>query len=189
MGQPQSNEVEALVGRYLPSLRAFVRLRMGAELRAKEESCDIVQSVAREVLHHADRFQHGGETGFREWLFTTAHRKVVNRLEHWRAQKREGARDAVLPEELAGLAATPSRHASAREELAAVEAAFDALSPEQREVVTWSRLLGMSHADIAQRLGKTEVAVRKTLSRGLARLAAVLADDDERRGGTADPPN
>jgi RNA polymerase sigma factor (sigma-70 family) len=172
------SEVDTLVARYLPSLRAFVRLRMGAELRAKEESCDIVQSVAREVLHHAERFQHGGESGFREWLFTTAHRKVVNHLQHWRAQKRSGVRDTALPEELAGLSGTPSRHASAREELAAVESAFDALSAEQREVVTCSRLLGMSHAEIAQRLGKTEVAVRKTLSRGLARLATVLAASD-----------
>ena len=34
---------------------------MGRELRAREESCDIVQSIAREVLQNADRFQHGGE--------------------------------------------------------------------------------------------------------------------------------
>lgn len=174
--------METLVARFLPALRAFVRLRMGPELRAKEESCDIVQSVAREVLDHAERFQHGGESGFRDWLFTTAHRKVVNHLVHWRAQKRSSGRDAVLPEELAGLVPTPSRHASAREELAAVEGAFDSLSEEQREVVTCSRLLGLSHAEIAQRLDKTEVAVRKILSRGLARLAAVLA-------GEADTPS
>jgi DNA-directed RNA polymerase specialized sigma24 family protein len=37
----------------------------------------------------------------------------------------------------------------------------------------------MSHAEIAQRLGKSEVAVRKTLSRGLARLIAILAEDQE----------
>ncbi len=179
MDNPPASEVEALVARYLPSLRAFVRLRMGGELRAKEESCDIVQSVAREVLQHADRFQHGGENGFREWLFTTAHRKVVKHLDHWRADKRSSRRETTLPEELAGLGLTPSRHASVREELAAVESAFDALSPEQRDVVTWSRLLGLSHRDIAQRLDKTEVAVRKILSRGLARLSAVLAAADD----------
>jgi RNA polymerase sigma factor (sigma-70 family) len=175
--EPEEPTVDGMVARYLPALRAFVRLRMGRELRAREESCDIVQSVAREVLHHAERFQHGGESGFRDWLFTTAHRKVVNHLEHWRAQKRSAAQEVVLPEELAGLGGTPSKHASAREELAAVEGAFDALTEEQREVVTCSRLVGMSHAEIAQRLGKSEVAVRKILSRGIARLAAVLAGE------------
>lgn len=176
-------EVDELMTRHLAALRAFVRLRMGRELRVREESCDIVQSVAREVLTHGDRFQHGGEEGFREWLFTTAHRKIVNRLEHWRAEKRTSQREdeARLPEELAALGVSPSRHASVREELRAIEAAFDTLTDEQREVVTRSRLLGMSHAVIAERLGKTEVAVRKILSRGLARLAAALADD----GGAA----
>lgn len=175
MAEPTPEDVQARVGQLLPALRAFVRLRMGAELRAKEESCDIVQSVAREILQHPDRFQHGGDSGFRDWLFTTAHRKVVNHLEHWRAQKRTGAREAQLPDELADLGPTPSRNASAREELATVEAAFDALSEEQREVVTCSRLLGLSGPEIAQRIGKSEVAVRKILSRGLARLAVVLA--------------
>lgn len=171
------DDVEQLVARFLPALRSFVRLRMGGELRAREESCDIVQSVAREVLQHRDRFQHGGEQGFREWLFTTAHRKVVDRLDHWRAGKRRGAEAPSVPEELAGIGPTPSQHASAREQLAAVEQAFDGLSAEQRDVVVWSRLLGLSHGEIAARLGKREDAVRKILSRALARLATRLADD------------
>jgi RNA polymerase sigma-70 factor (ECF subfamily) len=163
----------------LPAQRAFVRLRMGPQLRATEESCDLVQSVAREVLEHAGRFQHGGEAGFREWLFTTAHRKVVNRLEHWRTAKRDPRQATALelPEELAGLGGTPSQHASAREELARVETAFDHLTDEQRDVVMMSRLLGLSHGEIAARQGKTEVAIRKTLSRAMARLSAVLAGE------------
>lgn len=179
MSLPPDPEVERLVASYLPSLRAFVRLRMGPELRAREESCDIVQSVAREVLLHRDRFQHGGDQGFREWMFTTAHRKIVNRLLRWRAERRTAEREnaAVLPDELAAMVPTPSRHASAREQLSAVEAAFDELTEEQNEVVRMSRLLGLSHAEIAARLGKTEVAVRKTLSRGLARLVATLAGE------------
>lgn len=176
--------VDELVIRHLPALRTFVRLRMGLELRNREESCDIVQSVAREVLQHEERFAHGGEDGFRNWLFTTAHRKVVNRLEHWRAAKRSANREQhiEIPEGLVGLTASPSHHASAREELMAVETAFDQLSPEQREIVTMSRLLDMSHAEIAARLERTEVAVRKTLSRALAKLAATLAASDPEDG-------
>lgn len=181
MTGPRETKVEELVARHLAALRGFVRLRMGPELRAREESCDIVQSVAREVLQNSDRFEHGGEDGFRDWLFTTAHRKIVNRLEHWRADKRTALREQPieLPEELTGITATPSRHASIREELAAIEAAFDSLTDEQRDAVTMSRFLGLSHTVIAERLGKTEVAVRKILSRGLARLAVALADGDE----------
>lgn len=174
-------DLQAIVARQLPALRAFVRLRMGKELRAREESCDIVQSVAREVLQHAERFQHGGEAGFREWLFTTAHRKIVNRLDHWRTEKRSADREAAdtLPDELVGLGVSPSQHASVREELRAIEGAFDQLSDEQRDVVTMSRLLGLSHGDIAARISKSEAAVRQILSRALARLSAVLAAADD----------
>ncbi|MCB9876644.1 MAG: sigma-70 family RNA polymerase sigma factor [Planctomycetes bacterium] len=180
MSEASDPAVDELVQRHLAALRAFVRLRMGAELRAREESCDIVQSVAREVLRHRDRFRHGGERGFREWLFTTASRKVSNRLKRWRTEKRSVARErpAELPSQLAGLSPSPSRHASAREELVAVEAAFDLLTPEQRDIVTMSRLLGMGHGEIAARLDKSEVAVRKILSRAVARLVAALASAD-----------
>ncbi|MBL8755027.1 MAG: sigma-70 family RNA polymerase sigma factor, partial [Planctomycetes bacterium] len=102
-----ADEIHARVAGLLPALRTFVRLRMGKALRAKEDSCDIVQSVAREVLQHGDRFQHGGEAGFRDWLFTTAHRKVVDRLRHWRTAKRQSHRDTALPPELQSLVPSP----------------------------------------------------------------------------------
>jgi RNA polymerase sigma factor (sigma-70 family) len=65
-----------------------------------------------------------------------------------------------------------------REELRTIEAAFDRLSDEQREVVTMSRLLGMPHRAIAERVGKAEPAVRQILSRAMARLVNVLAESD-----------
>ena len=37
-----------------------------------------------------------------------------------------------------------------------------------------ARFLGMSHAEIAEETGKSEVAVRKVLSRALARLATEI---------------
>ena len=53
---------------------------MGPQLRAKESASDLVQSVCREVLGRLDRFQHGGEAGFRHWLYATALRKVRDLL-------------------------------------------------------------------------------------------------------------
>jgi RNA polymerase sigma-70 factor (ECF subfamily) len=177
--------LDELVARYLPGVRAFVRLHMGAKLRAVEESCDLTQSVAREILQHQDRFQTGGETAFREWLYTTARRKILNRIEHWNAQKRsvpdgEGL-DAVL-QTYAGVDPTPSEVASSRENLLAVEAAFDQLTPEQREVLVANKMIGSSHVEIAARLGKTPEAVRAICARGMARLAVLLSNRDQASG-------
>src|SRR5258705_6880905 len=64
--------LDELVVRHVDGLRAFVRLRVGPELRARESSSDLVQSVCREVLQDARRFQHAGESAFKSWLYTTA---------------------------------------------------------------------------------------------------------------------
>lgn len=170
--------VAALLQQHLPALRAFVRLKAGPSLLARESCSDLAQSVCRDVLENAERFRFGGEAEFRKWLFTTAMRKIADRAEHWRAAKRDGAKErgGLDEEEIVGLAAiwTPSVQAAAREELQRVEAAFGKLAPEKQEVVLMARLMGLSHAEIAKELGKTEVAVRSILSRALAELAAHL---------------
>ena len=170
--------VDELLERHLPALRAFVRLKAGPSLLAKESCSDLAQSVCRDVLENAERFRFGGEAEFRKWLFTTAMRKIADRAEHWRAGKRNPARerDGLDEQELRGLASfyTPSSQAMAREELQRVEHGFAQLAPEKQEVVLMARLMGMNHAEIAKELGKTEVAVRSMLSRALAELSAHL---------------
>src|SRR5687768_8375075 len=150
--------VATLLQRHLPALRAFVRLKAGPSLLAKESCSDLAQSVCRDVLENADRFRFGGEAEFRKWLFTTAMRKIADRAEHWRAGKRAANRErgGLDEEELQGFAGiwTPSGQAAAREELQRVETAFGNLAPEKQEVILMARLMGLSHAQIAQELGK-----------------------------------
>ena len=170
--------VSQLLEQHLPALRAFVRLKAGPMLLAKESCSDLAQSVCRDVLENAERFRFGGDAEFRKWLFTTAMRKIADRAEHWRAGKRDPGRErgGLDEQELRGFAGvyTPSNQAMAREELARVEAGFAKLAPEKQEVVLMARLMGLSHAEIAKELGKSEVAVRSMLSRALAELATFL---------------
>ena len=176
--QHDANAVSTLLQQHLPALRAFVRLKAGPSLLARESCSDLAQSVCRDVLENAERFRFGGEAEFRKWLFTTAMRKIADRAEHWRAGKRDVRREhgGLEEDELKGYAGiySPSGQAAAREELLQVEAAFGKLAPEKQEVILMARLMGLSHAQIAQELGKTEVAVRSILSRALAELAAQL---------------
>ncbi len=181
--------VDELLERYLPGLRAYVRLRAGPSVRARESVSDLVQSTCREVLENLERFRWGGEAGFRRWLYATALRRILNKHEFHRARKRDVAREVAPPAVSAGastlpdLAAyavslgTPSAAAIAREEAARIEAAFDVLNDEQREIVVQSRLLGASHREIAELTGKSEGAVRVALHRALARLATALDGD------------
>ncbi|MFO0985459.1 MAG: sigma-70 family RNA polymerase sigma factor [Planctomycetota bacterium] len=176
--------VESLLTRFLPGLRAFIRLRTGKLLRARESASDLVQSVCREVIEHLDRFQYRSEAGFKYWLYTEALRKIANRREYHEAAKRDvrkehrpdqGAADQDLLASYQTLT-TPSQHAIAHEELERIERAFDQLPETEREVILLSRIVGLSADEIAEQQGRSQGAVRTALSRALAKLAEHLDD-------------
>ena len=171
--------VEILLTRHLPDLRAFVRVHMSRELRARESSSDLVQSVCREVLQHIGRFRHPSEGAFKHWLFTSALRKISNRARSLGRRKREVGRERSTGQEssLAAVYArisSPSRIAGRLEDAERLESALDELTDEQREVLVLAHLVGLSRGEIAEKLGKSEVAVRGLLHRAMARLAVLL---------------
>ncbi|MEM9379049.1 MAG: sigma-70 family RNA polymerase sigma factor [Planctomycetota bacterium] len=184
--------IDALLERMLPDLRAYVRLRTGPLIRRHEAQSDIVQSICREILTHADRFQHPTEGAFRRWLFTTALRKLSNRRDHLIAERRDvGRHESDRTSDIALLAAyarvaTPSQHAAVREDLERVEAAMETLNEQERSLIVLSRIVGCSRADIAEEMGLTPGAVRMRLHRALAKLAIALGEDDGELGAIAD---
>ena len=181
--------VDALIVRYLPELHAFVRMRAGPMVRARESSADIVQSVCREVIEHIDRFQFPSEAAFKQWLYTTALRKILNRRDFYLAQKRDAQREVALGAAAGGGSSfdegalldcygrfsSPSRAAVRREEVERIERAFEELPEEYREVITLAHLVGLSRAEIAQQMNKSEGAIRVLLHRALARMSAILS--------------
>ena len=170
---------QRLLQSYLPRLRAFVRARLGPDLRARESDSDVVQSVCRELLQHKDGFQYRGETEFRGWLFTAAANKVREKFRFHRQARRDSAREqsdqSAGASLAAGSSASPSYAAIAHERMAILEAALDALGEADRDVITLSRLAGLPMAVVAARMDKTEVAARKQLGRALLRLGQELS--------------
>jgi RNA polymerase sigma-70 factor (ECF subfamily) len=180
-----SAAVDVLLERYLPGLNAYVRLRAGPLLRARESASDLVQSVCREVLAHVDRYQYRSEGLFKQWLFTTAARKLADRCDFVQAQRRDARRDVPLDagpasgsSQVAGFAdavrslVTPSRELIAREELEATERALLELDDDHREVIVLARVVGLSAKEIGEQMERSETAVRSLLHRALAELAA-----------------
>jgi RNA polymerase sigma-70 factor (ECF subfamily) len=182
--------VEELLARYLPGLNAFVRLRAGPLLRARESSSDLVQSVCREVLEHVDRFQYRSEGLFKQWLFTTAARKIADRCDYVKAQRRDVRKEVALDAAPASAASTdgglaeacrslvtPSRELIAREEVVATERALLELADDHREVILLARVVGLSAKEIGETMNRSESAVRSLLHRALAELCALVERD------------
>jgi RNA polymerase sigma-70 factor (ECF subfamily) len=172
--------VDELLERHLPGLRKYVRQRISPALLAKESSSDVVQSVCREVLEGFEGFEYQGEGAFRNWLYQTAVRKLVDHLRYHQAQKRDVqhvAPPSLTSAEFAVLASSirsPSGDAMLGEQIKALERGFARLGSAEQEILRLVYVEGLSHAQVSSRLGCTEVSSRKQLSRALARLAGLL---------------
>jgi RNA polymerase sigma factor (sigma-70 family) len=174
-------ELEALLGRHLPGLHAFLRLRAGPLIRARESMSDLAQSVCRELLEARD-FDYRNEAAFRRWLCTAALRKLVERQRFYRRDKRDVLREVAPPTDAADALltdayrsiATPSQNAAAQEFVGLVESALDELPDHYREVIALTRGLGLSQREAAAQMGKTEIAVQRLLARALVKLSGIL---------------
>lgn len=176
--------IEALLVRHLPGLRAWLRVRMGAQLRARETPEDLVQSVAREVLVDLAGFEWRGEAAFRHWLYVKAQHKLVDKARFVGAVQRSPARERGLSSQgpADGVSAafarlgTPSGVLQSQEEVQRIERAFAELPPDYQEAISLQRLCGMGYDEIASRMSRSEGAVRNLVHRGLSRLALRLGE-------------
>lgn len=128
---------------------------------------DLRQEAYTRVVEAAARARPHSPKSF---LFTTARHMLADRARRNRIVSIDlvGDLDAlnVLVNEL-----TPERHTSARQQLARLMRAFNTLSSKAREVVWMRKVEDMSQKDIASRLGISDSAVAKHVSRGVRALA------------------
>ncbi len=179
--------LDALIEEHLPSLNAYVRVRTGAKLGTKESISDLVQSTCREVLRTADKVPNVDEAGFKYWLFTMAERKILNKVRHWEAGKRDQGREAGgmsvvegqrLMQSYGGFH-SPSHGAVLSDEIERVEGSMHKLPEDYREVIVLHHLVGLPHKEIAVAMDRSETAVRQLLSKALARLVRILRTSEK----------
>jgi RNA polymerase sigma-70 factor (ECF subfamily) len=181
---------EAALAEYIeanrPALMAFVHSRLGAHLAKKTEAEDIVQDATVEALRTLDKAPLETWEPL-HWLFQICERKIIDaHRRFFESQKRDAAKEASLPDTseaggglanlLAASMTTPSAAFSRDQRQLAMLAAIDTLPEDQREALRLRYLVGLPSKEIAQKLGKTDGAVRVMLSRSLAKLQEMLGE-------------
>ena len=154
--------IEDLMTDYLPGLHAFLRLRMGAELRAKESASDLAQSVCLDILRHIDRYQHRSDRNFKQWFYMTALRKVRNKAQYYKRGVRDVGREADL-DSIASVyqtVSTPSQDMIGKEAVGRFEKAFDQLAADHQEIICLCRIAGLSHRDAGEVMGRDGIDPR-----------------------------
>lgn len=113
----------------------------------------------------------GDEQAFRSWLFTIAHHRLVDE------RRRESRRPSTTPLAEEHEPSDPDRADDAvmdREHWASLEQHLGVLTPLQRDVVLLRVVAGLSTAETADVVERSESAVRQLQHRGLRALEEAL---------------
>ena len=177
--------LQRLIVHYHAILRGVVATAIGGALRHRIDPDDVLQQAYISAFTSFADMRFGSAGHFYKWLETIAlnHLKDVQRS--LRRQKRDVGREVscrVLPnasapdlmQRLAAGDTTPSRHLAREEATAAVMTCLARLGHDQREVVRLRIIQDVPVAEIAQRLGKSEVAVYALCRRGLKSLHELM---------------
>ena len=174
---------------YGERVRRIIRLRLDQKLRPKLDSVDIVQDALIQALGGLKDFNYQNEGDFLRWLSRIAENKLRDILDKFHTEKRDVHKEIPFKKEgrsteSGSVAApgpmrttTPSVIACRKEALDKLEQALDKLKPEYKQVVMLKKIEGLSHAEIAERLGKKEGAMRMLLARAMAALAIAYGED------------
>ena len=163
----------------LPKLQAIVALNVGSKMLQQESKTDVVQSVFREVLEDLADFRGSSAAQFRAWVQKVALNKIRMKGRRGSAARRDpgkvqGAVDVAAMAAACTSLYSPSHHAALAEQQERLEAAFQRLAPEYREVLTLVKILELSHAQAGAEMGRSEDAMRQLLRRAMARLSLEL---------------
>jgi RNA polymerase sigma factor (sigma-70 family) len=165
-GRGDAGAFETLYKRHRGALYRFVLRAIKHRSTAEE----LFQEIWIRVIESRSRY--APQARFTTWLYTIAHNLLVD---HWR---RKGLSLVQLEEE-PGLAASdnPARQAEARETLARLVRAIEALPAAQREAFLLHEEAGLSVAEIAAVTGAGEEAAKSRLRYAMSKLRAAVEDD------------
>lgn len=151
---------EQLYDRYVVRIYCYAYARTGSHHDAE----DLTSETFRRALEHIGSYRWEG-VAFGAWLHRIAANLVIER------HRREHAREPL--DEVLGLAdgdPRPEEVAEAREEAGALWAAVETLPPDQRRAVVLRFSHGLRGKEIAERMGRSEGAVKQLLFRAMVAL-------------------
>jgi RNA polymerase sigma factor (sigma-70 family) len=163
-----------------------VRIWLGAKLRRKIESWDVIQEVMMAALGKVTSFEYRTEGAFLKYLNHLVENRLRDEADRQGAARRDadreislGARSDADGDPLKQIddpsTPTPSRLLILGEDLARMERAMDRLSPEHRELIVAVKLEGQTYRELAD--GATEDAIRMKVNRAEEKLAAPSASE------------
>ena len=134
---------------------------------------EIVQQTFLKAWRAASSFDEGRE--FSPWLYSIARRTTIDALrQQQRSPQAQAAMGDSSDQALERLSKSDPMTFERTWEVFEIRQQIDRLPEIDREVIRLSHLVGLSHPEIAERLGIPIGTVKSRSSRGLKRLALTL---------------
>jgi RNA polymerase sigma-70 factor (ECF subfamily) len=168
--------------RYVTRLRALARARLSAEVNARVDPEDIVQSVFRRFFHAAKRGNYDAPNATDLWdlLLVITLNKIRSEESYQRAAKRDVRRTKAGGSETNLLAQVADRDEAAATALQLyVEEALGRLPAASRQVVEL-RMEEHGVAEIARHTGRSKRTVERILQESRDALKELLLESDSR---------
>ena len=141
-------------------------------LKDRPAAEEVVIEVYMQVHRQAGHFDpaRGGPSA---WLVTLARTRAIDRL---RADSKRRKLEEALerPEAIPAPTADPEEHSAAAELRRTVQTALASLAPEQRQAIEIAYYSGLSHSEIAQKLGQPLGTIKTRIRTGMMLLRELL---------------
>jgi RNA polymerase sigma-70 factor, ECF subfamily len=178
-----------LLDRHRGALEVQARLQLGRRLRAKLDIDDLMQELSLEAHRDIAQFRGRSEGEFVCWLRKVFATILSNQVRRYLGTRRRDLRRerrfvnrgddtsrAVTDRNLLAPQSSPSQQAARHERAELLAAAMERLPLAYREVILLRNIEGLSFADVAARMGRTEDSVKNIWLRALNRLRRMLGD-------------
>jgi RNA polymerase sigma-70 factor (ECF subfamily) len=186
--QKDTAALAAFIDAARPRLLAFIERQLGPALRRKIEPDDIFQEVSVACVRSLEEVDLAGRDLF-AWLCQVAERRIIDaHRKFYGTQKRSAGREVPLDvlgtatnpigliDLLVASLTTPSEAFSRDQREVQLLAAMKSLPGEAQEALRLRYVEGLPSKEIAERLQKTDGAVRVLLTRSLKKLGDLLKD-------------
>ncbi len=164
---------DALVECFEERLRQFIGSRMGPGIRGRLEPEDVLQETFLRAFESVAYFAWRDENRFLGWLKSIAENRIRDAVKGPR-----GDDVLQLSSDMEGAGSSPSRHARRGERFDRLERCLARLSPAQRQAVLLCRVEGLKIKEAAQRMDRSESAVKNLLLRALRELKSTFGDTE-----------
>jgi RNA polymerase sigma factor (sigma-70 family) len=155
----------ALYRRLAPSVAGYLRSHGAPEPE------DLTGEVFLQVVRAIKRF-HGDGAGFRSWVFSIAHNKLIDDR---RGRGRRPSQPVWGHEEESFTPGNAEEEALNNLATGRVKKLIEGLTPDQREVLMLRILGGLTLPEVARAVGKNLASVKALQRRGLASLRSEIS--------------